>query len=71
MKPIRVSSRYFIIRSGQKITILYENNQIYFKSSKLLEGWFDLYSESSYLGTVPEKEMKENCRVDPLLLDKI
>lgn len=68
MKPTRVSSRYFISFANQQSYILYENTQVRFKYSHLLEGWVDLYLEGNYVGTIPESWFKDNFKTDPLNL---
>lgn len=69
LKPIKISARYFILRSGQKTKILYENQQVHFKSSKILEGWIDIFVEGEYSGTIPYSEFKINFKVDNLLIE--
>lgn len=71
MKPIQVSSRYYVLKSGFKTQVLLENQKVYFKSSHILDDWVDIYlGENQYGGTITLRDLKENFKVDNLLLGK-
>jgi hypothetical protein len=61
-----VTSRWYCLRCGHKSLILYEKDLVEFKSSKILEGWFDIYIDEKYNGTIPEQEFRMNFRYDNL-----
>jgi len=45
-----------------------EGTLCHFSYSKILEGWFTIYINGIYAGTISDKEFKMNFKVDPLLL---
>lgn len=63
-----MSSRWYVLRCGYKTVLLREKQQVQFKSSKVLEGWFDIFINDNYNGTIPEKEFRMNFRCDNLVL---
>jgi len=63
----KVTSRWYCVRSGYSTFILYEGDQVGFKYSSILEGWFDIFIENQYKGTIPENEFRMNFRLDNLL----
>lgn len=54
------------MHASNRNTTLNENDIVYLKMSKILEGWVDLYKEDIYIGTIPFKEFKNNFRYDNL-----
>jgi hypothetical protein len=50
--------------------VLLENQEVSFKSSGILEGWYDIFVDDRYNGTIPSDEFKNNFRLDNLLLEK-
>ena len=63
-----VTSRWYCLRCGHKTILLREKDSVEFKSSKILEGWFDIYIDGNYNGTIPEKEFRMNFRCDNLIM---
>jgi hypothetical protein len=63
-----VSSRYVVLYSGRKVEAIPEGTLCHFNSSKILEGWFNIFISDIYAGTIPEQVLKLNFKVDPLHL---
>ncbi len=68
MKSVRLSSRYHVLKCGFKVQYLQEGEQVKFKPSTLLEGWYDIFYKEVYSATIPQAELKENFVVDNFLL---
>jgi hypothetical protein len=45
-----------------------EGTLCHFTSSKILEDWFTIFINGAYAGTISDKELKMNFKVDPLHL---
>ena len=67
MKRTRMTSRWYALRCGYKTVILYENQLVEFKRSKILEPWIDIYIDGNYNGTISLSDFKLNFRLDNLL----
>jgi hypothetical protein len=68
MKQIRLTSRYYVLRCGFKVQVLYEGALIKFRPSGILEEWYDIFYNDVYSATIPASELKENFIIDNLLL---
>lgn len=68
MKFSRVTSRWYYLRSGHGSVLLYENDFVNFKYSRILEDWIDVYIDGQYKGTIPEAEFKNNFNTCSLRL---
>ena len=61
-KQAYVSSRWYILKCGYGTKVLYEDDRVHFKYSKVLEEWIDIFIDDKYSGTIPVSEFKREFR---------
>lgn len=70
MKFTIVTSKFYLLKCSYKTLILYENEKVEFKESKILEGWFDIFVNQKYNGTITKFDFYLNFRIDNLIMDE-
>jgi hypothetical protein len=50
------------LRCGWKTILLQEGDPVGYRESPILEGWYDVFIEDRYSGTIPEREFKREFR---------